>query len=245
MGKKSNKQRAQKAKKPINSNPKNSIVQAYTEIAPPIEAYRVVSTPTFRNEQDLEGGVYEQNRSSEFSPHDPFCQPPPTSIRTTTTTTITDTDLEPCSFMFNILWLVCSGGLIISLIYFTFALLFTMTIVGAPCGYQLFKLGKLALSPFGSELQNYKRDDKSSCIGSSCNCIFILLANLIWLPLGIFLVLLHTILGVISFCSIVGIPFAYAHFRLACLAVCPFGVEVCGGGRVVEERHEYTTIITV
>ena len=168
------------------------------------------------------------------------------SVRHTTTTTTTESsgDLGPCSFLFNILWLLCSGGLVIATFYFVFAILFTMTIIGAPCGYQLFKLGKLALFPFGSEIYNYRREE-TSCVGAGCGCIFTLLANIIWLPLGCLLLTLHFLLGFLSFCSIIGIPFAYAHLKLASLAICPFGSEtfICGGNTIVEERHEYVTIV--
>ena len=53
----------------------------------------------------------------------------------------------------NILWFLL-GGLIVALMYFAAGLLMCITIIGAPFGVQLFKLGALALFPFGKEVRD-------------------------------------------------------------------------------------------
>jgi len=54
-----------------------------------------------------------------------------------------------------------------------------------------------------------------------------LLLNLIWLILGGFIVVLAYFLGGILLCvTIIGIPFGFQCFKLAGLAVAPFGSEV-------------------
>ena len=54
-----------------------------------------------------------------------------------------------------------------------------------------------------------------------------LLLNLVWLILGGFIVVLAYLLGGIVLClTIVGIPFGVACFKLAGLAVAPFGREI-------------------
>jgi len=54
-----------------------------------------------------------------------------------------------------------------------------------------------------------------------------LLLNLIWLILGGFLVVLAYLLGGIVLCiTIIGIPFGIACFKLAGLALAPFGCEI-------------------
>jgi len=57
------------------------------------------------------------------------------------------------STILNILWLLF-GGLIISLLYFIYGIVFHITIIGIPFGKQCFKLGKLALRPFGATIQD-------------------------------------------------------------------------------------------
>ena len=53
-------------------------------------------------------------------------------------------------FIGNILWLIL-GGLLVSLGYFIAGLLYCVTIVGIPFGYQLWKFGVFSLWPFGTD----------------------------------------------------------------------------------------------
>ena len=54
-----------------------------------------------------------------------------------------------------------------------------------------------------------------------------LLLNLIWLVLGGFIVVIGYLLGAILLCiTIVGIPFGIQCFKLAALALAPFGREI-------------------
>ncbi|MCL2140717.1 MAG: YccF domain-containing protein [Dehalococcoidia bacterium] len=53
------------------------------------------------------------------------------------------------SVIFNILWLIF-GGLEIAVSHFVIGCIFCITIIGIPFGKQHFKLGKLALMPFGA-----------------------------------------------------------------------------------------------
>jgi len=54
-----------------------------------------------------------------------------------------------------------------------------------------------------------------------------LLLNLIWLVFGGFLIALAYVLGAVLLCiTIIGIPFGVQCFKLAALAVAPFGQEI-------------------
>ena len=54
-----------------------------------------------------------------------------------------------------------------------------------------------------------------------------LLVNIIWLILsGLPLALEHAVFGCILCVTIIGIPFGLQHFKLAKLALMPFGAEV-------------------
>lgn len=54
--------------------------------------------------------------------------------------------------LLNIVWILC-GGLQMALAHVVMGLFFCVTIVGIPFGMQHFKLGALALLPFGSEIR--------------------------------------------------------------------------------------------
>ena len=116
----------------------------------------------------------------------------------------------------NILWLLL-GGIITALEYFISSILLMITIVGIPFGIQTLKLGVLALWPFG------KTTIQSSRSGGCLYMIF----NIIWIFIGgIWIALSHVIFGIILYITIIGIPFGNQHFKLASLALTPFGRDI-------------------
>lgn len=125
-------------------------------------------------------------------------------------------DFGIMKFIGNILWMVL-GGFIISLYYALVGLIFCITIIGIPFGMQLFKMAGLALWPFGHDVTPGAND--GGCLS--------LIMNVIWIVLGgIEIALMHVTLG-IGFCiTIVGIPFGLQHFKMALLALVPFGKEI-------------------
>jgi uncharacterized membrane protein YccF (DUF307 family) len=116
----------------------------------------------------------------------------------------------------NILWIVL-GGIFISMYYALVGLLFCITIVGIPFGTQLLKIAGFALWPFGRQIVAGETD--RSCLS--------LIMNVIWIILGgIEIALAHIGLG-IGFCiTIIGIPFGLQHFKMALLALVPFGKQI-------------------
>lgn len=125
-------------------------------------------------------------------------------------------DFGIMKFIGNILWMVL-GGFIISLYYALVGLLFCISIIGIPFGMQLFKMAGLALWPFGHDVTPGAND--GGCLS--------LIMNVIWIVLGgIEIALMHVTLG-IGFCiTIVGIPFGLQHFKMALLALVPFGKKI-------------------
>ena len=75
-------------------------------------------------------------------------------------------------FIGNILWLVL-GGLLVSLGYFIAGLLYCVTIVGIPFGYQLWKFGVFSLWPFGTDVVD--GDNAGGCLSIFMNVLWILL----------------------------------------------------------------------
>lgn len=119
-------------------------------------------------------------------------------------------------FIGNILWLIL-GGLIVALYYFLVGLLFCVTIIGIPFGLQLIKLAGFALWPFGHEIQSDTND-------GGCLSIFM---NVIWILVGgIEIAMLHLTFGVFLCITIIGIPFGLQHFKMALLALIPFGKKI-------------------
>lgn len=120
------------------------------------------------------------------------------------------------SFIGNILWFIL-GGFLISIYYFLMGLLFCITIIGIPFGVQLMKIGAFALNPFGHEPVSDTNDG---------GCLAILM-NVLWILFGgIEIALLHVTLGLIFCLTVIGIPFGLQHFKMAILALVPFGKKI-------------------
>ena len=112
----------------------------------------------------------------------------------------------------NILWLIF-GGLIFAIGYFIVGLLLCVTIIGIPFGLQLFKMGRLVLFPFGTDVKTQFDEHP--------------IANVLWLIFfGWEIAVSHVITGLILCITIIGIPFGLQWFKLAKLALFPFGTEI-------------------
>jgi uncharacterized membrane protein YccF (DUF307 family) len=120
------------------------------------------------------------------------------------------------SFLGNLIWLIF-GGLIVALEYLVSSILLFSTIIGIPFGLQTLKLAGLALWPFGKDTR---------VVETSQGCLSTLM-NLVWILVGgIWICLSHVVFGIILGITIIGIPFAKQHFKLATLALTPFGREI-------------------
>jgi len=119
-------------------------------------------------------------------------------------------------FLGNIIWLIF-GGLLIAIEYFISSLFLMITIIGIPFGIQTMKLGILALWPFGSKVTDS---------GNSGGCL-LLFMNVLWIFLGgIWICLSHFAFGLLFCITIIGIPFGRQHFKMAALALTPFGKKI-------------------
>lgn len=117
------------------------------------------------------------------------------------------------SILGNILWFVF-GGAISGLSWCLAGVLWCISIVGIPVGLQCFKIAGLTFFPFGKEV----------VYGGGAGS---LLLNVFWIILsGLPLALEHLVFGAILCVTIVGIPFGLQQFKLAKLALMPFGAAV-------------------
>ncbi|MBS5450226.1 MAG: YccF domain-containing protein [Coriobacteriia bacterium] len=117
------------------------------------------------------------------------------------------------SVIANILWIIL-GGLPLAIVWTIVGLLWCVTIVGIPVGVQCLKIARLALAPFGAEVQ-YGGGAPS------------LILNILWLIFGgLELALIGVISGAILCITIIGIPAGLQAFKFAQLALMPFGAKV-------------------
>ena len=123
------------------------------------------------------------------------------------------------SVLGNILWIVIGGGIFIFFEYLVGGFFLCLTIVGIPFGLQCFKLAHLGLVPFGKEIVH--RDSATGCLALVMNIIWILFG-------GIWVALTHLFFAVLLAITIIGIPFAKQHIKLAALSFTPFGKEIRG-----------------
>lgn len=116
----------------------------------------------------------------------------------------------------NIIWLVF-GGLMVAIEYFVMGIAFLVTIIGIPFGFQCFKLGVLAIWPFGSRVEN--SETSSGCISTILNIIWIVTG-------GIIISITHLFWGILLCITIIGIPFGKQHFKMMAIAFTPFGKRI-------------------
>lgn len=120
----------------------------------------------------------------------------------------------------NILWIVF-GGLWMAAAWLLAAVLMAITIIGLPWARAAFNIAAYTLLPFGQravsrELVTGQRDLGTGPLGLIGNVIWFVLAGW-WLAIG------HLLTAVALAVTIVGIPFAWAHLKLAGIALWPIG----------------------
>ena len=121
------------------------------------------------------------------------------------------------SILGNVLWIVLGGGIIIFFMYLFGGFLLCLTIVGIPFGWQCIKLSILALVPFGKEVT----------VKENAGGVLAIIMNVIWILLGGFwIAITHLLLAVLLAITVIGIPFAKQHIKLASLSLTPFGREI-------------------
>jgi uncharacterized membrane protein YccF (DUF307 family) len=93
-----------------------------------------------------------------------------------------------------------------------------------PWARAAFNIAVYTLLPFGSRA--VRRDDLTG-IGDTGTGPLGFLGNLIWLILaGWWLALGHLVMAVLFAITIIGIPFAWAHLKLAGIALWPIGKTI-------------------
>ncbi|MGY0615336.1 YccF domain-containing protein [Vibrio sp. FJH11] len=123
----------------------------------------------------------------------------------------------------NIIWFVL-GGVFMGLLWWFFGILAFISIIGIPWGRACFVMGNFSFFPFGKEAISRDELTNEMDIGTSPLGV---IGNVIWFVFaGIWLAIGHVISAVACFVTIIGIPFALQHLKLAVISLAPIGKTV-------------------
>ena len=127
------------------------------------------------------------------------------------------------SVLLNIIWILL-GGAWMALGWLVASAVMAITIVGLPWARAGFNIALYTLLPFGSKAVRRDELTGESDIGTGP---LGLIGNLIWLVLaGWWLALGHLVIAAMLAVTIIGIPFAWAHLKLAGIALWPIGKTI-------------------
>lgn len=124
------------------------------------------------------------------------------------------------SLVLNILWIVL-GGAWMAFAWLVAAGIMMVTIVGIPWARAALNIALYTLMPFGyqavpRDVHTGQEDIGTGALG--------MVGNILWLVLaGWWLALCHVITAVMLAVTIIGIPFAWAHLKLAGISLWPVG----------------------
>ena len=128
--------------------------------------------------------------------------------------------MSPLSMLLNLLWIV-TGGLWMAVAWVIAAILLAITIIGLPWSRAALNIAGYTLLPFGQRVvlrsdHTGRHDLGTGPLGFVGNLLWLVVAGW-WLALG------HLVTAVALAITIIGIPFAWAHLKLAGLALWPIG----------------------
>lgn len=139
------------------------------------------------------------------------------------------------SLFLNVLWLVL-GGLVMAVAWLFAAVVMAITIIGLPWARAAVTMATYTLMPFGRtaiDPRDYDRNDAGThVLAGFGNIIWLLVAGW-WLALG------HLLAAALQAVTIIGLPFAWAHVKLAGLALWPVGKRIVTNAELDGLRRRY------
>lgn len=128
------------------------------------------------------------------------------------------------ALILNILWLILGGGLVAGLVWLLAAVVMAITIIGLPWARACITIGTFTFWPFGREAVDRaeatgREDIGTSPLGTVGNIVWFVLAG-VWLAIG------HVLAAISLALTIIGIPFALQHLKLAHISLFPIGKTV-------------------
>ena len=128
--------------------------------------------------------------------------------------------MSPVSLLLNLIWIVF-GGLWMAAGWMIAGVVMAITIIGLPWTWAAFNIAAYTLLPFGQKAVSRAEYFGQHDLGTGPLGV---LGNVLWLVLaGWWLALGHLITAIMLVITIIGIPFAWAHVKLAGLALWPIG----------------------
>jgi uncharacterized membrane protein YccF (DUF307 family) len=138
--------------------------------------------------------------------------------------------------LLNILWNVPGLGFVAAFLWALAGCVMAVTIIGLPWAKACFTMANYTLAPFGRELVSRRDATGRESVGTGG---LGLLANVIWfLVAGLWLMIAHVAAACICAITIIGIPFAWAHLKLAAAAIAPVGKVVVPADVAVQIDRE-------
>lgn len=126
--------------------------------------------------------------------------------------------MSAANLVLNVLWIVF-GGVWMAAGWLIAAVIMALTIIGLPWARSALTIAIYTLLPFGHTVVDRPRSAMAETLG--------LLGNIIWLVLaGWWLALGHLITAFFLAITIIGLPFAWAHLKLAGISLWPVGKDV-------------------
>ena len=124
------------------------------------------------------------------------------------------------SLLLNLLWIVF-GGLWMAIAWAFAAVIMAITIIGLPWTRAAFNIALYTFLPFGQKAVSRADYTGHEDLGTGPLGV---IGNLLWLVFaGWWLALGHIVFAVGWAVTIIGLPFAWAHLKLAGLALWPIG----------------------
>ena len=119
----------------------------------------------------------------------------------------------------NLVWFVF-GGFVTGVGWWVAGVLAAVTVVGLPFAVAAFRIGAFTFWPFGRDIV----DDPAR---SEAGRLMVLIGNIVWIVLGgLWLAVGHLALALLFAVTIIGIPFALQHLKLARLSLTPYGKRI-------------------
>jgi uncharacterized membrane protein YccF (DUF307 family) len=126
--------------------------------------------------------------------------------------------MSPVSLVLNVLWIVF-GGAWMALGWLIAAAIMAITIIGLPWAWSALTIALYTFLPFGNTVIDRPSSPLGGLLGFIGNLIWLLLAGW-WLALG------HLITAFLLAITIIGLPFAWAHLKLAGISLWPVGRQI-------------------
>ena len=133
------------------------------------------------------------------------------------------------NFLLNVIWVVL-GGFVMATAWLIAGVLAAVTVIGLPWARACFNIALFSLWPFGREAVSRRDLTGREDLGTG---VFGLIGNIIWLVVfGVWLAIGHLVSAVACAVTIIGIPFAVQHVKLAMISLAPIGMAVVDRNRL-------------